>query len=55
MSNLPILDQAQAVPASKTLLDGVQCNMGATPNMLKAMAHSPAALGSYLAFAGGLG
>lgn len=55
MSNVSLIDPAQAAPSAKALLDGVQRNMGVLPNMFKAMANSPAALGAYLAFANGLG
>lgn len=54
MSNLPILEPAQASASAKPLLEGVQRNLGVLPNMFKALANSPAALGAYLGFAGGI-
>ncbi len=57
MSRIPLLDRSQAPAASQPLLDQIQRAMGGTPNMFRAVAHSPAALqsmwGSFAALGGG--
>lgn len=40
----------EAPAQSRTLLDGVQKALGITPNLMATLAHSPAALQSYLGF-----
>lgn len=50
MSRIHTLDPTQATGKSKELLDGVQKKLGMTPNMMRAMANSPAALGAFLQF-----
>ncbi len=53
-----MIDPNAATGKAKRLLDGVQAKLGMTPNMMKAMANSPAVLEGYLnlstALAGGL-
>src|SRR6516225_9027243 len=39
----------------RTLLDAVKSNLGLVPNMMRAMANSPAVLDGYLQFSGALG
>ena len=51
MANLEPVDPATATGKTKDLLDRVQQRSGRIPNMAGAMAHSPAALGGYVAFA----
>ncbi|MDX2103132.1 MAG: carboxymuconolactone decarboxylase family protein [Alphaproteobacteria bacterium] len=55
MSTIRPVDPATATGKAKTLLDQVQSSFGVTPNMMKVMAHAPAALGGYLGLAGALG
>ncbi|GAB4231742.1 MAG: carboxymuconolactone decarboxylase family protein [Methyloligellaceae bacterium] len=50
MPRIAPLDPARATGRAKELLDGVQASLGATPNLLRTLAHSPAALEAYLAF-----
>lgn len=55
MSRLTNINPEQATGKVKELLDGVQAKLGMTPNMMKAMAVSPAVLDAYLQFSGALG
>ncbi|MFI8459340.1 carboxymuconolactone decarboxylase family protein [Kitasatospora sp. NPDC085464] len=52
MPRLGTIDPAAAEPAAKALLDKVERALGVTPNMMRAMAASPAVLEAYLAFGG---
>lgn len=54
MSRITALNPAQATGKAKELLDAVQSTLGLTPNMMRAMAHSPAVLEGYLNFSGAL-
>ncbi|GAA1253702.1 carboxymuconolactone decarboxylase family protein [Kitasatospora nipponensis] len=54
MSRLSTVDPDSAAPAAKVLLDKVDRMLGATPNMMRAMAVSPAVLEAYLSFSGSL-
>ncbi len=54
MSRLTNIKPEQATGKVKELLDGVQAKLGMTPNMMKAMAVSPAVLDAYLQFSGAL-
>ena len=58
MSRLPLIDPATATGARAELLGRVQAAFGATPNMFRAVAHSPAALrsmwGAFGALSGGV-
>lgn len=57
MSRIPLVDPASTPSATRALLEQIHGAMGATPNMFRAVAHSPAALrsmwGSFAALAGG--
>lgn len=48
MSRLNIVDPETAQGKAKLLLDGVQKSLGMTPNIMRALANSPAALEAYL-------
>ena len=54
MPRLKSVDPVKAAGPAKDLLDAVQKKMGRVPNIFRAMAASPAALGAYLAFSEGL-
>ena len=54
MPRIAPLDPAQATGKAKTLLDGVKASIGAQPNIFRTLAHSPAALESYLNLSQGL-
>lgn len=58
MMNAPRLnavDPATATGKAQTLLAGVTATLGLTPNMMRAMANSPAVLEGYLQFSAALG
>lgn len=55
MSRVTLLTTPEAPHASQPLLNQIQQAFGATPNMFKAVAHSPAALQSMWAAFGALG
>ena len=55
MPRLTPIDPAQAEGKAKTLLDGVQKALGTTPNLMRTLAHSPAALQAYLDLGKALG
>lgn len=55
MERIQSLEPSQADPKAQELLAAAQKKMGMTPNILKALAHSPAALEAYLTFSGVLG
>jgi uncharacterized peroxidase-related enzyme len=55
MPRLTAIDPASASEQTKTLLDGVQKKMGMTPNLMRTLGHSPAALEAFLAFGSALG
>jgi uncharacterized peroxidase-related enzyme len=48
VTRLPALDPAHAHPKAKEALDGLQKSIGATPNIYKTLASSPAALTALL-------
>lgn len=48
MQRINAIDPATATGRAKELLDGVQAAMGVIPNLMKTLAHSPAALEGYL-------
>ncbi|WP_134500651.1 carboxymuconolactone decarboxylase family protein [Microvirga pakistanensis] len=52
MARIAIVNPATATGDAKTLLDAVQAKLGMTPNFLKVLANSPAALGSFLGLHG---
>ncbi len=55
MSHLPLLDRHSATGKSAPLLEAVNAAFGSTPNMFRAVANSPAALGSMWGAFGALG
>ncbi len=55
MQRLTAVNPAEATGKAKKLLDGVQAKLGITPNLMKTMASSPAALEAYLNFGTALG
>ena len=50
MSRIVPIEPGQATPDARQLLDGVQEQLGMLPNLIRTLAHSPAALRGYLAF-----
>lgn len=54
MSRIPTINPSEATGQSRELLDGVQAKLGMTPNLMRAMANSPAVLDAYLQFSGAL-
>ncbi len=50
MPRIQPIKRADADPRAQQLLAGVEKKLGRTPNLMATMAHSPAVLGSYLAF-----
>ncbi len=54
MPRLNVVDPTQAEGKAKDLLERVDRALGATPNMMRAMAASPAVLDAYLVFSGAL-
>lgn len=55
MSRISLIDPAQTTPNRKALMDQIGKAFGATPNMFRAVAHSPAALKSMWGAFGALG
>ncbi|WP_229070522.1 carboxymuconolactone decarboxylase family protein [Actinoplanes sp. DH11] len=54
MPRLATVDPATAEGQARTLLGRVERALGVTPNMMRAMANSPAVLDAYLQFSGAL-
>ncbi|GAA0246983.1 carboxymuconolactone decarboxylase family protein [Cryptosporangium japonicum] len=54
MPRLATVDPAVAEPPARALLGKVERALGTTPNMMRAMASSPAVLDAYLQFSGAL-
>jgi uncharacterized peroxidase-related enzyme len=54
MSRISAIETAEATGKAKQLLEGVQAKLGITPNLMKTLAHAPAALEGYLNFNGAL-
>lgn len=54
MPRLTTVDPATAEPQARALLGRVERALGSTPNMMRAMANSPAVLDAYLQFSGAL-
>ncbi|HEX4226885.1 MAG TPA: carboxymuconolactone decarboxylase family protein [Pseudonocardiaceae bacterium] len=54
MSNLPVIEPADATDRAADLLNAARKQLGALPNMLKTMANSPALLETYLTMSGTL-
>lgn len=55
MQRLTAVNPTEATGKAKELLDGVQAKLGMTPNLIKTLAASPAALDAYLRFGAALG
>lgn len=51
---LSALNPKEAQGKTKELLDAVQAKLGIVPNLMRTLAHSPAALEAYLQFSGAL-
>lgn len=54
MTHIHALGPLQAEGKSKELLQVVQAKLGATPNIMRTMAHAPSVMEGYLAFSGAL-
>ena len=54
MSRFTQIAPETATGKTKELLDGVKSKLGLVPNMMRAMANSPAVLNAYLQFSGAL-
>jgi uncharacterized peroxidase-related enzyme len=55
MQRITAVNPGEATGKTKQLLDGVQAKLGMTPNLMKTLAASPAALEAYLNFGAALG
>ena len=55
MTRIPLIDPANTTPGRAALLTEIRGAFGATPNMFKAVANSPAALGAMWGAFGALG
>lgn len=55
MSRLQAIPMETTAGKARQLLEAVQAKLNMTPNFLRVMAHSPAALEGYLGFSGSLG
>lgn len=55
MPRISTIDPRRATGKSRELLEGVKAKLGITPNLMRAMANSPAVLDAYLQFSGSLG
>jgi uncharacterized peroxidase-related enzyme len=53
-ARLPLIDPTRATGPQKELLDAVRAKMGLVPNVVRALAGSPAALKSYIDFSAAL-
>lgn len=54
MARIGLVEPEQATGPASELLGGVKKKLGLVPNMTKALANSPAALESYVAFSGAM-
>ncbi|MGE0706797.1 MAG: carboxymuconolactone decarboxylase family protein [Planctomycetota bacterium] len=54
MSRIRPIDPAQATGKAKELLDAVHAKLGRVPNLMRGLAHAPAALEGYLQLSGAL-
>lgn len=50
MPRIPAIDPTTATGEARELLEAVQSKIGMTPNLMRTMAHAPAALKAYLGF-----
>lgn len=55
MSRVTPIDPRTATGETRKLLDAAQAQLGAVPNFLRVLAHSPKALGAFLGMHGSLG
>ena len=55
MNRVPLIDRNETTPERRALLEQIHAAFGATPNMFRAVANSPAALQSMWAAFGALG
>jgi uncharacterized peroxidase-related enzyme len=55
MPRIKALDLNEANEKARALLEGVKKKLGAVPNLMRTMAHSPAVLEAYLGFSSALG
>lgn len=55
MPNIKTIDTAGAASKTRQIFDAFQKNLGTVPNLLRALAHSPAALNAYVGFNSALG
>ncbi|MGB0134007.1 carboxymuconolactone decarboxylase family protein [Dokdonella sp.] len=55
MNRVPLIDRSSTSPDRKSVLDAINGAFGATPNMFRAVANSPAALNSLWGSFGALG
>ena len=55
MSRIPAITPDQATGKAHELLSGVRSKLGMTPNLMRSLANSPAALDAYLQFSASLG
>lgn len=55
MTRIKIIDPQEATGKAEKLLNGVRAKLGMTPNLMRAMANSPAVLEAYLQFSSSLG
>ena len=50
MTNITLLDPTTVTGRAKSIMDGMAVRLGRVPNMIRALAHSPAALAGYSGF-----
>ena len=55
MPRIDPIDPADAAPAARTMLEGIQKSLGVTPNLMATLAWSPAALDAYMGLSKSLG
>ena len=55
MARVQVIDPKTATGAARQLLDAVQAQLGVTPNFIRVLANSPAALQGFLGLYGALG
>lgn len=55
MARVPVIDPKTATGEVRQLLDGVQAQLGVTPNFIRVLANSPKALQGFLGLHGALG
>lgn len=55
MTTILLLDPAKVTGRATAIMDGVAVSRGIVPNMIRALAHSPAALAGYTSFHAALG